>query len=102
MKARLELPYYQFLCDSFLFLFVQWLQLATLLESTLTEWVLSLLAKSHAAVNFSASLTSLVIDPLSRIAAAFQGIQWDHCSTGEPAPAPQHKLLWRQVPVRCF
>ena len=40
------------------------------------------------------------MDPFSRFTATFERIQRDSCCSREPPPAPQHKLLWWEIPVR--
>ena len=40
------------------------------------------------------------MDPFSRFTATFKRIQRDSRRSREPPPAPQHKLLWWEIPVR--
>ena len=41
-----------------------------------------------------------MMDPFSRFTATFERIQRDSRCSREPPPAPQHKLLWWEIPVR--
>lgn len=51
-------------------------------------------------LSISMFLSFLVMGPLFRIPATFERIQRDSCCSREPAPAPQHKLLWWEISVR--
>lgn len=91
--------------DDNLYPLYQWLQLPTC--PVPSQWVTPKIQREFSAwwvalkqgLSFSALLSFLVIGPFSRITTTFKRIQWDCSSSRDPAPAPQYKLLWWQIPV---